>query len=110
MILVDNQGALKLIQNLRFHKRTKHIGFKYHYIRQVYNPGLITIDYISTHEMSSDIFTKPLPSDLHWQHVKGLEMHGSALELKAYQSQYQISFICLRLGLSWEDYNGLVSR
>jgi len=83
MILVDNQGALGLIQNPRFHKRTKHIELKYHYIRQVSNQGLITIDYISTREMSADILTKPLPSDLHWQHVKGLGMHGSALELKA---------------------------
>jgi len=83
MILVDNQGALKLIQNPRFHTYTKHIEFKYHYIRQVYNQGLITIDYISTREMSADILTTPLPSDLHWQHVKGLGMHRSALELKA---------------------------
>jgi len=83
MILVDNQGALKLIQNPRFHKRTKHIELKYHYIRQVYDQGLITIDYISTQHMSADILTKPLPSNLHWQHVKGLGMGGSALELRA---------------------------
>ena len=81
MILVDNQGAQKLIQNPRFDKRTKHIELKYHYIRPVHDQGLITIDYISTHVMTADILTKPLPSELHWQHVKGLGMGGSALEL-----------------------------
>ena len=83
MILVDNQSAQKLIQNPHFHKRTKHIELKYHYIHQVYDQGLIMIDYISTHNMSADILTKPLPSELHWRHIKGLGMSGSALELRA---------------------------
>ena len=81
MILVDNQGAQKLIQNPCFHKRTKHIELKYHYIRQVHDQGLITINYISTRVLTADILTKPLPSELHWQHVKGLGMGGLALEL-----------------------------
>ncbi|UYV67990.1 hypothetical protein LAZ67_5002731 [Cordylochernes scorpioides] len=30
---MDNQAAIKLVQNPEFHKRTKHIDVRYHYIR-----------------------------------------------------------------------------
>ncbi|UYV73967.1 hypothetical protein LAZ67_11001633 [Cordylochernes scorpioides] len=30
---IDNQAAIKLVQNPEFHKRTKHIDVRYHYIR-----------------------------------------------------------------------------
>ena len=30
----DNQGAIKLVHNPEFHRRTKHIDVKYHFIRQ----------------------------------------------------------------------------
>ncbi|GKD61054.1 retrovirus-related pol polyprotein from transposon TNT 1-94, partial [Tanacetum coccineum] len=31
----DNQGAIHLSQNHVFHKRTKHINVRYHFIREV---------------------------------------------------------------------------
>lgn len=33
-VFVDNQSAIKLVKNPEFHKRTKHIDIRYHYIRQ----------------------------------------------------------------------------
>ncbi|XP_033230350.1 secreted RxLR effector protein 161-like [Belonocnema kinseyi] len=32
-LFVDNQSAIKLIKNPEFHKRTKHIDVRYHFIR-----------------------------------------------------------------------------
>ena len=81
MILVDNQSAISLVQNPRFHRRTKHIELKYHYVREIYQSHLIDIDYVSTHLMTADLLTKPLTRELHWRHTKGMGMAGSMHEL-----------------------------
>lgn len=59
-ISVDNQSAIKLIQNPQFHKRTKHIDVRYQFIREQYELGNININYIPTNLQESDILTKPL--------------------------------------------------
>jgi len=82
MILVDNQGAISLVQNPRFHRRTKHIELKYHYVREIYQSHLIDIGYVSTQAMTADLLTKPLTRELHWRHTKGMGMVGSMKELK----------------------------
>jgi len=82
IILVDNQGAISLVENPRFHRRTKHIELKYHYVREMYQSRLIDIDYVSTQVMTADLLTKPLPRELHWRHSKGMGMVGSMSELK----------------------------
>lgn len=33
LIYADNQGAIKLSENVQFHKRTKHIDIRYYFIR-----------------------------------------------------------------------------
>lgn len=57
---LDNQSAMKLIKNPQFHKRTKHIEVKYHYIREVYESKFFELLYVPTTEQLADIFTKPL--------------------------------------------------
>lgn len=62
VIKVDNQSAIKLVKNPEFHKRTKHIDIKYHYIREKYGEGSIVIEYVSTIYQKADIFTtKAMP-------------------------------------------------
>ena len=56
----DNQGTIKLIKNPVFHKRTKHIDTRYHYIRNLYEENYIDIKYCQTTEMLADIMTKSL--------------------------------------------------
>ncbi|KMQ85887.1 retrovirus-related pol polyprotein from transposon tnt 1-94, partial [Lasius niger] len=34
---LDNQGSIKLIKNPEFHKRTKHIDVRFHFIRDIYS-------------------------------------------------------------------------
>ena len=58
----DNQGAIALSKDDRFHQRTKHINIRYHFIRQHIENGNITLVYCPTENMTADILTKALPS------------------------------------------------
>lgn len=60
---MDNQSAIRLIKNPEFHKRTKHIDVRFHFIREKFEEGLFDLQYISTHDMVADVFTKPLARD-----------------------------------------------
>lgn len=60
-LLIDNQSALKLIQNPQFHMRTKHIDVRYKFIRETYQLKQINFEYISTDKQLADLLTKPLP-------------------------------------------------
>ena len=62
-LMVDNQSAIKLIKDQQFHKRTKHIDIKYHFIRDHYNNGEFDVMYISTKEQKADLLTKGLSRD-----------------------------------------------
>ena len=54
----DNQGAINLAKNPMYHKRSKHIDVKYHFIRSEVQTGSIVLAYIPTDENVADIFTK----------------------------------------------------
>ena len=56
----DNQGAITLAKDNKFHVHTKHIDMCYHFIREVVEDGKVTVQYIPTRDNISDIFTKPL--------------------------------------------------
>ena len=62
-ILCDNQGAIALSKDNKFHARlgTKHIDLRYHFIREAVEDGKIKVKYVPTDENVSDIFTKALP-------------------------------------------------
>jgi len=68
----DNPGAIALTKNPEYHARTKHIDIQYHFIRQDVEAGAIQLTYCPTHEMTADIFTKPLPRPQFQKHVLGL--------------------------------------
>ena len=56
----DNQGSIALAENPEFHRRTKHIEIKWHWIREVVELGRVSIKFIPTTEMVADGLTKPL--------------------------------------------------
>jgi hypothetical protein len=60
-ISCDNQGAIALSKDNKFHSRTKHIDLRYHFICEAVKDGKIKVNYIPTDNNVSDIFTKPLP-------------------------------------------------
>ena len=60
VIFCDNSSAIALSKNSVFHKRTKHINTKFHYIRELVNNGEIILQHCRTQEQVADILTKPL--------------------------------------------------
>ena len=60
-ISCDNQGAITLLKDNKFHARTKHIDLRYHFIREAVEDGKIKVKYVPTDENVSNIFTKALP-------------------------------------------------
>ena len=60
-IFCDNQGAISLASNNKFHGRTKHIDLRYHYIRELVKNGTLHLEYCPTEENLADAFTKALP-------------------------------------------------
>ena len=62
---MDNQSAIKLIQNPVAHDRTKHIDIKYHFIRDAQARGIIKVEYCPTERQVADVLTKPLSHEKH---------------------------------------------
>ncbi|KAJ0797294.1 putative RNA-directed DNA polymerase [Helianthus annuus] len=60
VVLCDNQSAIHLAKNSMFHKRTKHIDVKYHWIRDALEDKLFELDKVHTDDNGSDMLTKSL--------------------------------------------------
>ena len=60
VIYCDNNSAIALSKKNLFHKRTKHIDDKFHYIRELVNNGEIILKHCKTQEQFADVLTKPL--------------------------------------------------
>ena len=59
-IFEDNQAAEKLAKDYSCQKRTKHIDVRFHYVRQLQESGMITVEYKSSKEQLADLLTKNL--------------------------------------------------
>ncbi|GJT95008.1 putative RNA-directed DNA polymerase, partial [Tanacetum coccineum] len=61
VLYLDNNSAIELIKNPVFHERSKHIDWRYHFIRECVERGDVVIKYVCSKEQRADILTKPLP-------------------------------------------------
>ena len=61
MLKYDNQGAIALSKDNKFHTQTKHIDIQYHFIWEAVKNGRISIEYVPMDKNLANIFTKPLP-------------------------------------------------
>ena len=43
-----------------FHDRSKHIEMRYHYVRDMVQKNVLSIQYVPTAKQTANIFTKPL--------------------------------------------------
>jgi hypothetical protein len=69
VLLIDNQSAIKLATNPVYHKRSKHIDIKYHWIREkVAIKDLVKLKYVKSADNTADIMTKALLAELHDKH------------------------------------------
>ena len=60
-IYEDNQGAIELAKNAKFHNRTKHIDICHHFVRERVLSNEIRVIYCPSEDMVADIMTKGLP-------------------------------------------------
>lgn len=60
LIYEDNQSTIAMSKNPQFHGRSKHIGIKFHFIREQVANDRVELKYQQTDDMIADIFTKGL--------------------------------------------------
>ncbi len=56
----DNQGSIFIASNPVTESKSKHIDIRYHYIREVYEKGIVDLFFIEGSKNPANIFTKNL--------------------------------------------------
>nr|GEZ39942.1 hypothetical protein [Tanacetum cinerariifolium] len=59
----DNKSAIALCCNNVQHSRSKHIGIRYHFIKEQVENGVIELYFVNTEYQLADLFTKALGRD-----------------------------------------------
>jgi hypothetical protein len=59
-LMCNNQSAMKLIKNLVFHDRTKHIAIRHHFIREKITKKDIEVVHVASSNQLANILTNPL--------------------------------------------------
>ena len=57
-LILDSTAAISIIKNPVQHTKTKHIDIRYHFIRDCYEKGMITLQHVPTEDQLADVFTK----------------------------------------------------
>ena len=60
VVYCDNSSVIDISKNPVQHSKTKHIEIRYHFIRDLVERKIVTLEYIPTKCQNADIFTKPL--------------------------------------------------
>jgi len=60
VLKVDNKSAIALAKNTVLHYRSKHIGTRFHFIRECDDGGHIILEYVQTNRQLTNILTKAL--------------------------------------------------
>ena len=74
LVNCDSQAAIAFTKDSKYHSKTKHIDIKYNFVRDMVAQKEVSIQYISTHKMVADPFTKPIHRDTLDSHVRSLGM------------------------------------
>jgi len=59
-IFENNQSCIKLVYKDKYNKRTKHVGTKYNYVKDLSDTNVTRYEYCPTEVMIADLLTKPL--------------------------------------------------
>ena len=59
-ILCDNSSAINISKNHVLHSRTKHIEICHHFIKDLVEEKVVSLEFIPTENQLADILTKPL--------------------------------------------------
>ena len=71
-IYCDNQEAKLLLENSRFHAKTKRIDIRHRFVRDAVQRKEVNVVHVPTKKMLDDIFTKPLATPSHVELSNGL--------------------------------------
>jgi len=69
LLLGDNDGSIAMAKNPQFHKRTKHVDIRWHWVRELVNNGLINVADCRDPQQTADILTKQVPRVKFIKHV-----------------------------------------
>jgi len=72
IIYYDNTVVVALAKDSKYHRKTKHIKMRYHYIREAITKHDVILKHISTKSMVADPLTKPTTRDVFVRHVRSL--------------------------------------
>ena len=59
----DNLSAINISKNPVQHSRTKHIDIRHHFIRDLVEHSIVTLEHMPTKNQLADLFTKPLDKE-----------------------------------------------
>jgi hypothetical protein len=71
IVFCDKNSAIMLSTNHVFHKKTKHIDARYHFIRELVNNKETCLEFCRSKEQVAEIFTKALERDS-FQHLHSI--------------------------------------
>lgn len=87
VIKCDNTSTIKLSKNPVFHGRCKHIGVRFHFLRDLVKDGTIVLEHCGSTEQLADIFTKPVKRDTFMELRSRLGVCSSRSKLEVTHSQ-----------------------
>ncbi|KAL4555508.1 hypothetical protein LXL04_038129 [Taraxacum kok-saghyz] len=67
VVLCDNESVIHLAKNSMYHKRTKHIDVRYHWIRDCLEDKMFELEKVHTNDNGSDMLTKALARENHYR-------------------------------------------
>ncbi|KAJ7528089.1 hypothetical protein O6H91_16G083400 [Diphasiastrum complanatum] len=80
ILFCDNQSAIALSANPRFHSRSKHIELKYHFVISKVLNEKVRLQYCRTQDMTADVFTKALSLESHTRFCVELSLKVKAFK------------------------------
>jgi len=73
-IEVDNSGCNDFSKNPVEHKCTKHVGVRYHFVREAIATDKVALGHCETDVMVAEPMTKELGKTKHDKHVKAIRL------------------------------------
>lgn len=70
IIMQDNIGTVAIANNPTFHKKTKHIDLKYHWVQEKVQAGRFKVELCHNEDQAAGVLTKALPHPKHQCHKK----------------------------------------
>ena len=65
----DNKGSIAMAKNPQFHKRSKHIARRWHWVCELVEDRIITVTSCRDPDQTADVLTKVLPCLKHRKHA-----------------------------------------